>query len=226
MAHDFPETQWSQLVALRDPNDPRRPQLMQRLGERYWAPVYHYVRALRRVSADDAEDLTQQFFATLLARGDLARLSPERGSFRGFLKTALRNFLVSADRAARARPALFPFAEAEAEWQQHQELGPGEAFDRAWARAVLTEGVARLRAELTAEGRGAQLAMFESYCLGDDPGVTYQSLAERHGVGEDDVRNRLREARQRLRQILRRLLRETLAPGEDVEAELAVVLGR
>jgi RNA polymerase sigma-70 factor (ECF subfamily) len=225
VAHDFPETQWSQLLALGDRAHPRRPELMQRLGERYWEPVYHYVRALRRVSAEDAEDLTQQFFTTLLSRGDLEKLSPERGSFRGFLKTALRNALISADRAARARPALFPYEQAETAWQQHPDLGPDEAFDRAWARTVLLEGVARLREQLTAEGRHGQLAMFESYCLGDGA-PTYAALAAQHGVTEDDVRNRLREARQRLRQILRKQLRETLAAGEDVESELAIVLGR
>jgi RNA polymerase sigma-70 factor (ECF subfamily) len=224
VAHEFPETRWSQLLALGDPNHPRRPEVLQALIEQYWGPAYHYVRALRRVSATDAEDLTQQFFTMLLARRDLEKLSPERGSFRGFLKTALRNFLASAGRADRARPPLFPFAEAEVAWQEHAELPPDEAFDRAWAKAVLLQAVARLREELTDGGRARAFAIFQAYCL-DDEAVTYAELAKRFETNEDEIRNRLREVRLRVREILRRLCRSYLGPDGSIEEELGFILG-
>jgi RNA polymerase sigma-70 factor (ECF subfamily) len=220
----FPDTHWSQLLPLRDRGHPKRRELLELLARRYWLPAYHYVRALRRVSAEEAEDVTQQFFAMLLARRDLERLSPGRGSFRGFLKTALRHFLISASRAQQARAPLPSFAEAGAAWRERVDPAPDEAFDRAWARAVLAEGIERLRRELRDGGRAAQLDLFEAYCLNDGPELTYKELAARHGLGEHDVRNRLREARQRLRIILRKVVREYLAPGEDVEEELAFVL--
>ncbi len=223
--NEFPTTEWSQLIELNDPDHPRRRQLLDQLVHRYWAPAYHYARALRRVSADDAEDVTQQFFTMLLSRRDLERLSPTRGSFRGFLKTALRNFMTSADRAARARPQLFPFAEAEAAWSEHPDLPPDEAFDRAWARGALLDAVADLERELEAADKGVQFRIFRDYCLGEGD-VTYDEVARRHGVSADDVRNRLREARARLREILRRRLREYLGPGDDVAAEIAFVLSK
>jgi RNA polymerase sigma factor (sigma-70 family) len=224
VAHEFPETQWSQLLALGDPDHPRRPELLEKLIAGYWRPTYLYVRAIRRVSAEDAEDLTQQFFTMLLARRDLEKLSPERGSFRGFLKTALRHFLASAGRAERARPALFPYAEAEAAWQSHPDLPPDEAFDRAWARTVLLDAVERLKRELLSSGRVRPFEIFEAYCLKDEK-VTYQALAQRFGVSEDEIRNRLREVRLRLREILRRLVREYLGPDENIDQELAFILG-
>jgi RNA polymerase sigma-70 factor (ECF subfamily) len=217
VAHEFPDTRWSQLLELHDPAHPRRAQILERLIRLYWRPAYHYVRTLRRVSAEDAEDLTQQFFTGLLARGHLARLEPERGSFRGFLKTSLRNFLVSADRAADARPRLFPFSEAESEWRAD------EAFDRAWGRGVLAGAVEALRVELTARGKTQQLELFEAYCLRDED-LSYAELGRRVGLGEDDVRNRLREARARLREILRKTLAEYLGPEDDLEEEMAFVL--
>lgn len=227
---EFPETHWSQLLELRDPDHPRRAEHLERLAGRYWKPVYHYVRALRRATAGDAEDLTQQFFAMLLARKDLERLSPDRGSFRGFLKTAVRNFLVSADRAAAARSPrdgakLFPYEEAEAAWRAGPELPPDQAFDREWARGVLLEAAGLLRQALAAEGHASHYEIFRAYCL-EEAAVSYRDLAERHGMSEDDVRNRLREMRQRIRQILRDLLRSYLLPGEDVEAELRFVLSK
>lgn len=218
MTQDFPETQWSQLLELRDPAHPRYAEHLEGLAKRYWKPVYHYARALR--PSADAEEMTQQFFTLLLSRGDLERLSPERGSFRGFLKTALRNFLTSADRAAAARPRLFPFEEAEAAWKDDR-LTPEQAFDREWVRGVLLEATARLRQE----SKPAAFEIFRQYCL-EESGASYGELARRHGISEDDVRNRLRETRQRLREILEEQLRDYLSPGMSVEEELRFVLER
>jgi RNA polymerase sigma factor (sigma-70 family) len=218
VTHEFPETRWSQLLELRDPAHPRHAEHLERLARQYWKPVYHYVRALR--PSADAEDLAQQFFATLLSRHDFERLSPERGSFRGFLKTALRNFLVSADRAAAARPRLFPFEEAEAAWKDDR-LSPEQAFDREWARGVLVEATARLRQQSTT----AAFGIFREYCL-EESGASYGELARKHGVTEDNVRNRLRESRLRLREILEEMLRDYLSPGQSVEEELRFILSR
>lgn len=211
MTRDFPETRWSQLLELRDPAHPRYAEHLERLARQYWNPVFHYAQALSRA---DAEDLTQQFFATLLARRDLEKLSPDRGSFRGFLKTALRNFVISAARADAVRAAL-PFRE-EADF-----ASPERAFDREWARGVLDEAVARLRRE----SASVPFAIFREYCL-EETGASYADLARRHQVGEDDVRNRLRESRIRLREILEELLRGYLAPGQDLEAELRFILSK
>lgn len=211
MTHDFPETRWSQLLELRDPSHPRYAEHLEKLAKQYWNPVFHYAQALSRA---DAEDLTQQFFTMLLARRDLEKISPERGSFRGFLKTALRNFVVSAARADAVRAAV-PLRET-ADFRT-----PEQAFDREWARGVLEEAVARLRRE----SEPVPFEIFREYCL-EESGASYADLARRHGVREDDVRNRLRESRIRLREILETLLRDYLAPGQDLEAELRFILSK
>jgi RNA polymerase sigma factor (sigma-70 family) len=216
VTQDFPETRWSQLLELRDPSHPDYARHLERLARQYWKPVYHYVRALR--PSADAEDLAQQYFTMLLSRRDLEKLSPDRGSFRGFLKTSLRHFVASADRAAAARPRLFPFQEAESTWTDVR-LTPEQAFDREWARGVLVEATARLRQE----SKPAHFEIFREYCL-EDSGASYGDLATKHGLREDDVRNRLRESRLRLREILEDLLRDYLLPGQGVEDELRFIL--
>jgi RNA polymerase sigma-70 factor (ECF subfamily) len=213
VSQEFPETRWSQLLELRDPTHPRYAEHLERLAKQYWSPVFHYARALCRGDAD-AEDLTQQFFAMLLARRDLEKLSPDRGSFRGFLKTALRNFVLSAGRAAAVR-ATVPLRD-EADFRS-----PEQAFDREWARGVLAEAVARLRRE----SAPVAFEIFREYCL-EESGASYADLARRHGVSEEDVRNRLREARLRVRDILEELLRDYLVPGQDVDAELRFILSK
>jgi RNA polymerase sigma factor (sigma-70 family) len=216
VTHEFPETRWSQLLELRDPAHPRYAEHLERLAQEYWKPVYHYAKALKR---GDPEDLTQQFFAMLLARRDLEKLSPDRGSFRGFLKTALKHFVQSAERAAALRGPSFPFDEAKD--AVDPLLTPEQAFDREWARAVLVEATARLRRE----SPPLLFEIFREYCL-EESGASYADLARRHGMSEDDVRNRLREMRQRLRDILEDQLRDYLAPGQDLEAELRFILSK
>lgn len=230
---EFPDTHWSQLLELRNPAHPRHAEHFDRLLRQYWKPAYLYVRAIRSMSADDAEDLTQQFFEMLLSRRAFDRLSPDRGSFRGFLKTALRRFAVSADRKSASRSPrdgarLFRFEEAEALWQdaRARELSPEEAFDREWARGVVTEAMARLRQELRAQGKEAHYQLFHEYCIEPAAEVSYEDLAKRHGVSVDDVRNHLRVVRQRGREILQEMLSDYLFPGEDVEHELRFILSR
>lgn len=213
----FPDTHWSQILDLGDPAHPRHAEHWEGLVRRYWKPVYHYARAMRDLRAEDAEDLAQDFFEMMLRRVDFAKLSPERGSFRGFLKTALRRFVVSADRKRGARPKSLPFAEAEAE--RREGLTPDEAFDREWARGVLSDAMDRLRREMP----GLRYELFREYLAGNE---SYEELAKRHGVSLDDVRNGLRAVRQRGREILKDLLRDYLLPGEDVEVELGFILSK
>lgn len=168
--------------------------------------------------------MTQQLFADMVARDHFDGLSPHKGSFRGFLKTALRNAVVDKARALDVRRRTFPFAEAEALWQASPPLSPDDAFDRAWAAQILTEAVNVLRLELCAENREQALAVFDAYSAGDGSPPSYKTLADTLGIKEDDIRNRLRESRRRLRTILRRLLREYLAPDQDVDAEIHFVL--
>jgi RNA polymerase sigma-70 factor (ECF subfamily) len=222
----FPSTQWSQLNELRDAGSGRRARLLEDLVHKYWKPAYDFVRSWRNVPPDQAEDLTQQFFTTLLGRGDLERLSPEKGSFRAFLRTALRNFLVSADRAVRARPQLRPLTDADELLDRHPRVTPDEAFDRAWTQTVLGDAVDRLREELRSEGRHEHVAVFEAYCLDEDCQLTYEELGRRHGLSEEEVRGRLRETRRRMRQVLRRVVRDYLRPGEEIEGELSFILAR
>jgi RNA polymerase sigma factor (sigma-70 family) len=169
----FPSTMWSRLIQLNDPAHPRHDELLSALIETYWRPAYHYIRALRRVQVDEALDLTQQFFTMLLQRGDFSRLSPERGSFRGFLKTALRNFVISNDRRKAARlprgeARLISFDPNEVAWMQAAipaSEEPDVAFDREWARQVLFTAISELETRLTERGKQLYYQLFHDYCI-------------------------------------------------------------
>lgn len=223
MSAGFPDTHWSRLVALRERTPVERDEILAWFARQYWRPIYQYVRALRRCTPDEALDVTQQFFLKLLGGDGLDGLSKERGSLRGFLKVSLRNFLISADRSARAQPRLLPLDLVRDDLADEQSASPEEAFDRAWSREVLTRAVAQLRSTLQAEGRHQQFEMFEAYSLGEDD-IRYEDLAARFAMKPEDVRNRVRDARRRLLEIVRDSVAEYAGPGLDVEQEIAFLL--
>jgi RNA polymerase sigma-70 factor (ECF subfamily) len=236
----FPETHWSQLLELGDPTNPQHAENLNRLMHQYWRPIYHYVRSLRPVATPEAEDLTQQFFTMLLDRSAFEKLAPERGSFRGFLKTALRYFLIDQDRTAVAHAPrdgarFFPFEEAEAAWKDARRdslpIAPEQAFDREWARSVLLQAVARLKRTLAAEGKEVYFAVFAEVWDDQPAGESsqnssYAQLARKHSISENDVGNYLRVVRQRLRLTLKEVVAEYLGPGENLEDEVRFILSR
>ncbi len=224
----FPETHWSQLLELSNPAHPAHRQHLDALIRRYWKPLYYYIRALRRYSSEEAEDVTQDFFEMLLRRVDFAELSPDRGSFRAFLKTALRRFVISADRKRELRDTdLLRFGELDKGWMEllmQGQMTPEEAFDRAWARDVMEEAMSRIRATMELEGKPKLFAIFHAYTM--EGSETYEELAKKHGMSVDDVRNGLRTVREKGRELIKDILRDYLFPDEDIEAELRFILGR
>jgi RNA polymerase sigma-70 factor (ECF subfamily) len=230
----FPSTQWSGLLALNDPSHPAFQTRFADLVQRYWTPAFTYVRHLPGMTAEEALDVTQEFFTRLLEKGALAGLSPERGSFRAYLKAALRNFTLNSVRdtiARRPREGRL-FRVDPADWDRlaptSADVSPDEAFDREWAHAILRDAVRELERALEREGKALYFSLFQDVYLAqaEDDSPAHESLARKHGIAPHDVANHLRHARALLRRILLERVRDTLDPGEDPERELAYLLSR
>src|SRR5262245_23199537 len=88
----FRTTIWSDILEMGDPSTPGFKDRLDKLVRLYWKPVYVYIRLAWKRPVEDAKDLTQAFFAHLSEKDHWARLRPEIGSFRSYLKRALRNF--------------------------------------------------------------------------------------------------------------------------------------
>src|SRR5262245_46577080 len=98
----FAETRWSLVLAAGRGGEPVAEAALAELCQTYWYPLYAYVRRLGH-QPDDARDLTQEFFAQLLAKHYLRAADRERGRFRSFLLTAFRRFLSKQRHQARAQ---------------------------------------------------------------------------------------------------------------------------
>lgn len=88
----FATTHWSVVLLARDDGSPEAQDALARLCQIYWFPVYAFFRREGR-TAEEAEDLTQSFFAEVILDGQLARVHPAKGRFRSFLLASARNFL-------------------------------------------------------------------------------------------------------------------------------------
>src|SRR4051794_37449458 len=159
----FVTTRWSVVLAAQDKSSPDSAAALETLCRAYWYPLYAYVRGSGR-SPHDAQDLTQEFFARLLARDWLRVVIPEKGRFRTFLLVAMKRFLANEWRRASAQrrgggqvQVQFDTAFAESRYAADESsmVPSDETFDRQWAMTLLDLTVGRLRAEFTAAGKPA-----------------------------------------------------------------------
>lgn len=194
----------------------------------YWKPLYKYARVAFRRTREDAEDLTQSFFARAFEKETLAAYDPEKAGFRTFLRLLFdrhaANEWKAGQRLKRGGGEIhldFDAAETEIGRDAATTVTPEEYFQREWVRSVFALAVERLRAQCTA----TQFAIFEAYDLDDDRGVSYRELAERFGVNEMKVTNDLAAARRRFRAIVLDALREVTATEEEFRAEARALLG-
>ena len=235
---DFPSTCWTLIRKAGGKN----PESLERLIYLYWKPAYFYLRAAGKKSVEDAKDLTQDFFTRLVERKDWERLDPERGSFRGFLKRALKNFMIDASRREQARQPsskfVFKFEDCR---DEPVAPDPESAFDREWARTVLRDSIHQLRERLRKDGSANVFEVFRLYCLPegekgdpgessrfigglDSSGTTYADVAKRLGLRESDVRKRLARCRSVLREIVLERIREYSGDDRDVRDEFEAIL--
>jgi RNA polymerase sigma-70 factor (ECF subfamily) len=234
----FPTTQWSQILGAQDRTLPGYRDRLDALLRTYWRPAYAYIRVGWKKSNEDAKDLTQAFFARVLQNELLASARADGGRFRSYLKQALKNFLIDADRAAEVRRPIEPVVALDGEVDVPSGVTPDEVFDRQWLSCLLDESIARLEVELRADGKEVYWNAFHSYLL--DPATakgatvatrsgelelpTYASVASRWSLSESDVRNYLTQCRTRLREILKAAVRVTVEDPRDVEEELRSLL--
>jgi RNA polymerase sigma-70 factor (ECF subfamily) len=202
------------------------------LCERYWLPLYAYVRS-RGHSPDDAKDLVQGFFARFLERNLAHEADAERGRFRSFLLGCLNHFLSDeykrSNRLKRGGGKEFvrlddPAIEARIEAELSDARQPELAFDRQWAVSVMDHALERLRIECEADGRNGRFEVLKP-CLTEGAGIESQAeLAEKLKVTVTAVKLIIHRLRRRYREIVREEIAETVANEEDIEAELKHLL--
>lgn len=229
----FATTRWTVVVTAGRGHTPQSDAALEELCRTYWFPLYAYVRR-RGHSKEDAEDLTQAFFARFLEKNYLDGLSLERGRFRAFLLAALKHFLANEwDKSQRQKrggavPHLsLDWQSADTQFQvaAAPDLGPDKAFDREWAVTLLGKVIERLGAECAAEGRMRQFEELRIFLTAGKGELPHAAAAEALRMDEGAVRVAVHRLRKRYRELLRDEIAQTLTEPSQVDEELRALFG-
>jgi RNA polymerase sigma factor (sigma-70 family) len=225
----FVTTRWTLVAAAAaDSSDPQRQEALGDLCQAYWPPLYAFLRR-RGHSPEDAQDLTQGFFARVLERRDFRAADPARGRFRSFLLSALQHYAINeherastVKRGGRVQRLSLDFEEVERTYvlEARHDDSPDRVFNRKWAAISLDRALGRLRDECHTLGKGALADALLPYLTdtGQLPG--YRTVAEQLGLTEGATKVAVHRLRQRFGAILRLEIAETVLAPADVDDEV------
>ena len=233
-ADRFTTTRWSVVLSCAD-SQIASIAARDALGElcrTYWRPIFAYI-CRRGYSVEDAEDLTQDFFAILLEGPLLGRADPARGRFRSLILKALQDFLGHAaeKRQTRKRGGDLKFTSWD-DWMANSpshlsisadalnSCSAEQLFDLRWAATVVEQALQRLREECESKGRLRLFDALSPHLTSERSDTSYDDLATRMGITESAVKWQLHNLRRRYRWLLRDELAQTVADPSDVHDEI------
>jgi RNA polymerase sigma factor (sigma-70 family) len=223
----FATTHWSVVLAAQGESTDAKAAL-EKLCRTYWWPLYGFVRR-EGYKPEEAQDLTQAFFARLLDRKDLETVRKERGRLRSYLLASLKNFLSKARhremtiKRGEGRPLVSLedlLARERADQEPAYKFSADRIYERRWALTLLEQVLARLGAEYEAAGK---LPLFDRLkeLLARESGQPSQAeIAAEMRMTENAVKQAFHRLRHRYRQLLHEEIAHTVAAPEDVEDEL------
>lgn len=226
----FPTTRITLIEAARGEPTSQARDALSVLCSAYWYPIYAYIRRLG-YRQEDAEDLTQSFFARVLEKQYLRDFERERGRFRSFLLGALKHFVANERDWARAQKrggtsttlpldTVLHMAENRYSLEPRHDLSPEKLFERQWAMALLTRVQERLQAEADRDGKATQFERLKSSLTADDLGGGYRTIALDLNTTEGAIKVVVHRLRRRFRELLREEISQTVDNPEEVGSEL------
>ena len=224
----FKTTQWSVVVGAGRDDSPQASEAMAQLCRTYWYPLYAYVRR-KGYNVHDAQDLTQEFFARLLARNYLSVANRNKGKFRSFLLGSLEHFLARewskahAFKRGRGQVAFsFDGMEAEERYllEPATELTAEKIYDRRWATTLLEGAMTRLGEECRTNQKGDLFEKLKSLLSGERGEATYSEIAAALNLTESAIKVAVYRLRQRYGEMARDEISQTVTAPEEIDEEL------
>ena len=241
MADDqFPVTRWSLIDAVKSADPAEQARALDTLFAAYWKPVYKYVRLRWNQPAEDAQDLTQGFFAETLERELLTKYNPAKSKLRTYLRLCVDSFVMNTEKAARRQKRGGTTAHVALDFQAAEGELAGttidassipspdsleEFFEKEWVRSLFSLAVEDLRKFCAERERDRTFRLFEDYDLSGDAEISYEKLAAEYSIQVTDVTNALSWARREFRRIALERLRELCGSEDEFHREARTVFG-
>ena len=224
----FGTTQWTVVLSARREASSRATQALDILCRTYWYPLYAYIRR-RGYAAPEAQDLTQEFLARLLASKGLASVDRRKGRFRSFLLASVNHFLANEwDRShaikrggkAEVLSLSDPAVEARYALEPVNDSTPEKLYDRQWALALLDRALQRLQREFAAAGKSRQFECVKEFLHREERDRSYEEAGREIGLKAPAVASMVYRLRQRYRELVREEVANTVPSPGDLDEEL------
>jgi len=224
----FATTRWTVVLNAGEAPSAQQADALAQLCQTYWYPLYAYTRR-QGASVEDAQDLTQEFFARLLERNYLDRADPNKGKFRWFLLGALKHFLANQRERARSlkrggRIVHLSLDEITAEKRYQLELSTPltaeKIYERAWALTLLERVREQLRDCFEKAGKRERFEKLASFLPGEHERKSYADTAVELGTNEGALRVELHRFKAAYRQFLRTEIAHTVSAPAEIDEEL------
>ena len=224
----FVTTRWSVVLAAGGSDTTQGRDALSHLCQAYWYPLYAYARR-RGAPPHDAQDLTQEFFARLLDGKWLAQADQQRGRFRSFLLSTMKNFMANEWHKARAQKRGGPLPalslDEEAAEQRYRlepvdQMTPETLFERGWALALLSDTLQHLEQEYARDGKTAWMQALRPALTADRATINYRQIAGQLDVTETAARVAVHRLRQRYRRLIQAEVAHTVTSPDQVEDEM------
>jgi len=228
---EFTTTHWSVVLTAGKGSSPTAQQALEQLCRAYWYPLYAYVRRYGH-NPEDAQDLTQEFFARFLSRNYLQLADHTRGRFRTFLLSSLKHFLVSEWKKANSerrggRQTILSLDEASAESRYASEPAdhesPDSLFDKRWAATLLAQTLTKLHAEFAAGEKSRLFDTLKMIVWGEQK-QDYAQLAASLGMTEGALKVAVHRFRQRYGELLRTEVANTVRTPTEIDDEVRYLI--
>jgi RNA polymerase sigma-70 factor (ECF subfamily) len=223
----FEHTNWVTVAQAGAPAAPENDAARSSIYQNYWYPIYFYIRRLGR-SAEDSQDLTQDFFSRVFEKNYLQSADRAKGKFRSFMLIMLKHFLADEwDRANRQKRGggmeLLSLNQQDTEFRYRTEpadnCSPDKAFERSWATNLLDLVLKRLKEECDASGKGLVFLELKPF-LTSEQEITGADAARKLGITENHLKVTLHRLRNRCRELLRAEIARTASSLEQIEEEI------
>jgi len=232
----FRTTHWTEIFTARSGDEPRKKAALDELLTRYWKPVYCYLRR-KGYDSHTAKDLTQGFFYKVVLGGDIVgKADRARGRFRTFLLTVLERYVAKVRRAEKAKRRMpeggfvrLDGIDGAVIPEPVQYSTPIEAFEYAWATALLDEVLAEVARKCRETDSVAHWEVFRARFLlpivdGDEP-TPLADLCAKYGISKKAKASKMVQRIKRLfRVALRRHVRQFVDSDAEVDDEIRYLM--
>jgi DNA-directed RNA polymerase specialized sigma24 family protein len=227
-ACQFSTTRWSVVLTAGRELSPESEAALEKLCRAYWHPVCSFARR-KGWNDEDAKDLTQQFFASLLERKDFSGLDPRKGRFRTFLLTAFTHFLANEHDRATAQKRGGGRTVISLDQFPPDELGkvspvtavaPDTIYDVRWAQTILQAALRQLKEGMSRADKQNQFDALKQFLTANAAAGDYALVAQRLGVEEAAAPVLVHRLRQRFRELVRAEVAQTVSSPLEMEEEM------